>query len=693
MFRKTPGQTSLLENQFLLPPDKRARLERSWARGFRERVLPLIDEELFRESFHGSVGRPNKSIRLLVGLHIIKEMGDYTDAEVIDALEFNLQVQYALGVEARTAHVCQKTLHNHRKLLMEAGRAQQMFEQITRGLAELDGLSLGRQRLDSTHVMSHIAVLTRLGLFVETITSFLKELRRTFPEKLEDVDARYVKRYLDREGYFADAKRGQARRRLRAVASDLYRLVSAFQSDADVLALGSYQTLVRLFDEQCELVESARSAIGPVAVPRPDPREAAADDAGESPGDDDAPIGTSDVVQPPQEEDEGLVRLREGREIATSSLQSPHDPDATYGRKGKGYEAQLAETCDAENPYQVITGVALNGANESDQGALLGMVEQLGSAGLKPTKLVADTGYGSGENIVACAERGVSLQAPVQDPDAPAKRDRMGEPVQPTVLEEDQEALSAEAPEAPSREAAEPALGLEDFTYDETYSEVQRCPAGEVPVEQVTDKAGKTVWSRFSASSCASCPLAARCPTRLRKDGARTLRFRRAKAATACRQREQRGSTFKESYKIRSGIEATNAELKGRHGAGALRVRGRERVKLAMTMKALAVNSKRASEHHAAELEEGAPAPRGEEAAPTTTPTAAESPKAVRSPGLDRGAVPPPLNPAPRTPRAPVEDPSGHPRPHGLLRALGRRLSRALGRRPNAPLALSPTGA
>jgi len=86
MFRKTSAQTSLLENQFLLPKVKRARLERSWARGFRDRVLPLIDEELFRASFHKSQGRPNKSIRLLVGLHLIKEMRDYTDTEVIDAL-------------------------------------------------------------------------------------------------------------------------------------------------------------------------------------------------------------------------------------------------------------------------------------------------------------------------------------------------------------------------------------------------------------------------------------------------------------------------------------------------------------------------------------------------------------------------------------------------------------------------------
>lgn len=91
MFRKTSSQLSMLESQFLLPDVKRQRLEASWAQTFRTVVLPLIDEELFRESFHEQHGRPNKCIRLMVGLHMLKEMGDLTDQELIDALEFNLQ--------------------------------------------------------------------------------------------------------------------------------------------------------------------------------------------------------------------------------------------------------------------------------------------------------------------------------------------------------------------------------------------------------------------------------------------------------------------------------------------------------------------------------------------------------------------------------------------------------------------------
>ncbi len=87
MFRLTDPQVSLLESQFLLPAAKRVRLERSWAHVFQLHVLPLIDEELFRDTFHANKGRPNKSIRLLVGLHLLKEWDDLTDTQVVEHMD------------------------------------------------------------------------------------------------------------------------------------------------------------------------------------------------------------------------------------------------------------------------------------------------------------------------------------------------------------------------------------------------------------------------------------------------------------------------------------------------------------------------------------------------------------------------------------------------------------------------------
>jgi hypothetical protein len=194
MFRKTDPQRSLLECEFLVPPEKAERLRRSWAEVFRERILPLIDEEVFRDACNQTTGRPNKSIRLMLCLHLLKDWNDLTDEQVLEQLEFNLLWQYALGITAQEAHTCQKSQHNFRVLLMECDRARTEFERVTRALAEADGLSLGRQRPDSTHVVPNIAVLTRLGLLVETVTHFLKELRRQAPEKLTWPDGGYARR-------------------------------------------------------------------------------------------------------------------------------------------------------------------------------------------------------------------------------------------------------------------------------------------------------------------------------------------------------------------------------------------------------------------------------------------------------------------------------------------------------------------
>ncbi len=562
-------------------------------------------------------------------------------------------------------------------MLMENERARQVFEGITEKLVEADGIGVGRQRLDSTHVMSNIAVLTRLGLFVTTVTKFLHELKRTAPSKLEALDHGYVKRYLEREGYFADAKRDQARRRLPVVARDLLALVRAFEADKEVGEWESYGLMVRLLDEQCEVVEPEEATdpegLSPVEVtPRtranlkPAANESEGDgtaaedvtDDGQQAGEGgdaeaDEPVepdgDEGDVVEPGGDDEdavepnrdggeersdqqdlevsetqESTFQLKEGKEISGDSLQSPHDPDATYGHKGKGYEVQIAETCEDDNAYQVITAIEVNGANESDQHATVPIVDQLVRRGLGPDELFADTAYGSGENIVQCAEYGVDLQAPVQDPGAPPPVDHWAQPVEvsggvdsPQVGERDAPSTGPPPGKPTDDDEAEPMLGLDSFRFNDTYWQIICCPQGHAPLEQEVRHAPVPYRATFDGDLCAMCPLAHRCPARQLKSGDRVLRWRDAKAATATRQRQQQESAFKEAYKIRSGVESTAGEYKGRHGAKKMRVRGGERVKLMAFLKGAAVNTKRAVMHHTKRLAdpgEQALAPVGEAA-------------------------------------------------------------------------------
>ena len=75
------------------------------------------------------------------------------------------------------------------------------------------------------------------------------------------------------------------------------------------------------------------------------------------------------------------------------------------------------------------------------------------------------------------------------------------------------------------------------------------------------------------------------------------LRLVPVQAATQQRRREQETAEFKEAYKIRSGIEATNSHLKCDRGMARLRVRGSPAVTLSVTFKVLAENISRLMKH------------------------------------------------------------------------------------------------
>ena len=71
MFRPRDPQSSLFAASMLLTDDKRKRLERDWPGEFRRSVLPLIDEELFRDLYCADNGRPNKPVQTIVALLIL----------------------------------------------------------------------------------------------------------------------------------------------------------------------------------------------------------------------------------------------------------------------------------------------------------------------------------------------------------------------------------------------------------------------------------------------------------------------------------------------------------------------------------------------------------------------------------------------------------------------------------------------
>ena len=253
------------------------------------------------------------------------------------------------------------------------------FQETTDRIIQALGIRTGKQRLDSTHIMSNIATLTRLGLFCETMRLFLRALRWEHPELRPGVPEGLLGRYLKEEDeatHYEDARTGEGRRRLSVCARDLYRLVDRFHGTT-AAQLEEYRLLERLLREQCHVGKHQDGR------PRDDD-----DDAGEC---------------------KVSVALKDPKQVSADSLQSPHDPDVTYsGHKGKGYEVQVAETCHEENATQLITHVEVTPSSGSDTDVSVPVVDGLAERKVRPDELFADTAYGSGRNAFEASRRGLS---------------------------------------------------------------------------------------------------------------------------------------------------------------------------------------------------------------------------------------------------------------------------------------------
>ena len=556
MFRKKDSQRNLFESRNLVPAAKQRRLQASWAETFRKRALPLIDEEQFAPLYCDDNGRPNQPVATVLGVLLLKEMFALTDAEALEQLEFSLLWQHALELTPDEAHLAQKTrtnnvltLHNFRARLLAHDRGRQAFEATTDGILQALGTKVTRQRLDSTHVLSNIAVLSRLGLLCETLRHFLKTLAAQHPRLYGRVSKRLRERYLKEDGSatsYQDAPSGTGKRRLPVCARDLYRLHQLFAGTA-AEGLESWALLQRLLWEQCEVIADKQ---------RPSTED---DDAGEG----------------------GVpVALKAPEHVGSDSLQSPHDAEATYhGRKGKGYEVQIAETCveadddkadddkaddDKTDTVNMITHVAVTDACASDEHATMPVLEALEERGQRPDELVADTAFGSGDNAVNAERLGTELVSPVKGPQVEVE----------------------ERPETVTEA---------DFLVEARLRDPAICPAGHLAREQTScEKKSHHVALTFEREACETCALLAVCPVKWNRNRDGYAVTVDLKAANLERRRRALASgAFRERYRIRAGIEATVSELKRRHGLGALRVRGRWRVELAVYLKALACNIKR----------------------------------------------------------------------------------------------------
>ena len=319
MFRKTESTPQL--DLFTAPSNilprraqKKYTDEKAWHNQFFKLVTSRIDEESFRPLFEATpMGAPNASVRILVAMSILKEGFGCSDEDLFEKCEFDLLARRALGLEMLddklpsldTYYLFGRRLTEYEQRtginLME-----RCFEQVTGEQIKLFKISGSSVRMDSKLIGSNIAQYSRYELIHRTLCKVLRQdgvmtmlnpkLRKGAEVWLGEDSGKTVYR----------SNKDEMAQRLVRIGLYIYAVLKRLKDDAP-----GYALLHRVFHDQY-------------------------------------------VVE------KGRVELKDKHKVASDSLQSPDDPDATYrdkgGQKVSGYVTNITETIESDKP-SIITSV------------------------------------------------------------------------------------------------------------------------------------------------------------------------------------------------------------------------------------------------------------------------------------------------------------------------------------------------
>ena len=240
MYRKTSPQSSFFEAQNiaaeLLPED-------DWSHIYRDRVYPLIDEDKFSHLFAEEGGAPNKSVKATVSLLIFMSMEELNwrgaESQYRRCLDWQNATRTALG-EAKIDYT---TLFKFYQRLEKDDTALKFFQELAAKFSEICGTSLKKQRTDSFFVHGWLKLLSRYGLFKETIRVFLQNLRKQKPGLYEKIASELSREYLAKEFDMTEKDHEEAHRQIKLMAHDLFLLYQTFGHHKQVQNYSSFNTL------------------------------------------------------------------------------------------------------------------------------------------------------------------------------------------------------------------------------------------------------------------------------------------------------------------------------------------------------------------------------------------------------------------------------------------------------------------
>jgi len=347
---------------------------------FRREILPAVEaqREKLEAMYCADNGRPPVDPVLVAGVTLLQFMEKAPDRQALERLRMHLGWKHALGVAVNYGGFHPTTLVNFRQRLLEHQQNRIVFDALLQGL-EGKGLipRRGKQRLDSTHILAHVARMSRLEKTRETVRLFLEMLAQAgrLAEAPEGVALQ--ERYLDSDVLWHKLSKETLAEKFRQTGQDMQALLAWVAQHEDLLVHEKTQLLQRVFGEQFEVTPA-----GPAVR---------------------------------KQEDSGTV-------------QNPHDPEAQWAAKDQaktktwvGYKAQIAETIPAtagpkapgEPTQAFLTEVTTTEAIVSDLEGRERVEQQQEQHGLgRADTLYVDTTYVTDDTLAQAAQEGRQLRGP-----------------------------------------------------------------------------------------------------------------------------------------------------------------------------------------------------------------------------------------------------------------------------------------
>jgi transposase len=508
----------------------------------RDELGELFTDERFAAAF-GVRGRPGWSPGRLALVTVLQMVENLTDRQAAEAVRLRIDWKYCLGLALTDEGFDASILSEFRTRVVEHSIEEQALDLLLAALVDRGLLKAGgKQRTDSTHVLSAVRDLNRLELAGESVRACLEALAAAAPDWL--AQAIDVADWNARYGVRVDSWR------LPASETKRTALATAYGVDGFTLLEAVYAPDAPAWLADLPAVETLRVVLLQNYTRTTDRRG-------------------REVVKRREADVDGLPPGR-------YRLTSPYDTDARWGVKRdlfwNGYKVHISETCTgerdsaagdphAEVPPNIITNIATTDASVPDSAMTTPIHDSLARRGLLPEEHLVDSGYPSADLLVESARRyGVALVTPML---------------------------------ADVSRQARAGAGFDATAFHVDFDTQQvTCPQGQTSASwsPTVQRGTETIVVKFDTDTCRPCPMRQQCTTATRGGRQLTIRPRHTHHALQQARARQNTKEFKAAYKLRAGVEGTIRQAVAVTDTRHARYRGLAKTHLEHVYSAVALN-------------------------------------------------------------------------------------------------------